>query len=110
MKIYIFGIGETGGGPVPESGGGFAKDESGKMSMGPWVYSFEKKSWTDMKPATDPPRGTGQCLMTGDRLETDVLMGVQAGMASALTLTGATALGNNGTRIGVLARQRVPLA
>jgi len=33
-----------------------------------------------------------QCLMTGDRLETDVLMGVQAGMSSALTLTGATAL------------------
>jgi arabinose operon protein AraL len=30
------------------------------------------------------------CLMTGDRLETDVLMGLNAGMASALTLTGAT--------------------
>jgi Ca-activated chloride channel family protein len=33
VKIYIFGIGETGGGPVPESGGGFAKDESGKMVL-----------------------------------------------------------------------------
>ena len=30
------------------------------------------------------------CLMTGDRLETDVQMGLNAGMASALTLTGAT--------------------
>ena len=31
-----------------------------------------------------------QCIIIGDRLETDVLMGIQAGMASALTLTGAT--------------------
>ncbi len=30
------------------------------------------------------------CLMTGDRLETDVQMGLKAGMAAALTLTGAT--------------------
>ena len=30
------------------------------------------------------------CLMTGDRLETDVLMGLEAGMSGALTLTGAT--------------------
>jgi HAD superfamily hydrolase (TIGR01450 family) len=30
------------------------------------------------------------CLMTGDRLETDVLMGQEAGMATALALTGAT--------------------
>ncbi len=34
-----------------------------------------------------PPQ---ECLMTGDRLETDVLMGLEAGMAAALTLTGAT--------------------
>ena len=33
-----------------------------------------------------------QCLMTGDRLETDVLMGLDAGMDAALTLTGATGL------------------
>lgn len=32
----------------------------------------------------------GDCLMTGDRLETDVLMGVNAGMDTALVLTGAT--------------------
>ncbi|MBK7218600.1 MAG: HAD-IIA family hydrolase [Candidatus Promineofilum sp.] len=31
-----------------------------------------------------------RCLMTGDRLETDVLFGLNAGMAAALTLTGAT--------------------
>ena len=31
-----------------------------------------------------------RCIMTGDRLETDVLMGLDAGMAGALTLTGAT--------------------
>ena len=30
------------------------------------------------------------CIMVGDRLETDVLMGLNAGMAGALTLTGAT--------------------
>ena len=32
------------------------------------------------------------CLMTGDRIETDVLMGLEAGMDVALTLTGATQL------------------
>lgn len=31
-----------------------------------------------------------RCLMTGDRLETDVLMGLRAGMSGALALTGAT--------------------
>jgi NagD protein len=31
-----------------------------------------------------------RCLMTGDRLETDVQMGLEASMAAALTLTGAT--------------------
>jgi len=30
------------------------------------------------------------CLMTGDRLETDVQMGLEAGMSTALMLTGAT--------------------
>ena len=33
-----------------------------------------------------------RCLMTGDRWETDVLMGLEAGMDAALTLTGATTL------------------
>ncbi len=32
------------------------------------------------------------CVMTGDRLETDVAMGLNAGMAGALTLTGATSI------------------
>jgi len=32
----------------------------------------------------------GDCLMTGDRLETDVRMGLEAGMAAAIALTGAT--------------------
>ena len=36
-----------------------------------------------------PPK---RCMMTGDRLETDVQMGLNAGMATALTLTGATTL------------------
>jgi NagD protein len=31
-----------------------------------------------------------RCIMTGDRLETDVQMGLNAGMSAALTLTGAT--------------------
>lgn len=34
-----------------------------------------------------PPQ---DCLITGDRLETDVRMGLEAGMPSALTLTGAS--------------------
>jgi phosphoglycolate/pyridoxal phosphate phosphatase family enzyme len=33
------------------------------------------------------------CLMTGDRLETDVVMGLNFGMAAALVLTGATPRG-----------------
>jgi arabinose operon protein AraL len=33
------------------------------------------------------------CLMTGDRLETDVAMGLNSGMAAALVLTGATPRG-----------------
>lgn len=34
VKIFIFGIGEPTGAPVPEAeGGGFAKDESGKMVL-----------------------------------------------------------------------------
>jgi phosphoglycolate/pyridoxal phosphate phosphatase family enzyme len=33
-----------------------------------------------------------RCIMTGDRLETDVQLGLNAGMAAALTLTGATNL------------------
>ncbi|MCA9971021.1 MAG: HAD-IIA family hydrolase [Anaerolineales bacterium] len=33
-----------------------------------------------------------RCIMIGDRLETDVLLGLSAGMAGALTLTGATAV------------------
>ncbi len=33
-----------------------------------------------------------RCIMAGDRLETDVQMGLTAGMAAALTLTGATTL------------------
>lgn len=31
-----------------------------------------------------------RCLIVGDKLETDVLMGLEAGMATALTLTGVT--------------------
>lgn len=33
VKIYVFGIGEAAGGPVPEENGGFARDEQGKMVL-----------------------------------------------------------------------------
>jgi NagD protein len=33
-----------------------------------------------------------RCLMTGDRLETDILLGLNTGMATALVLTGATSM------------------
>jgi ribonucleotide monophosphatase NagD (HAD superfamily) len=31
----------------------------------------------------------GRCMMTGDRLETDIFMGQQAGMYTSVVLTGA---------------------
>jgi phosphoglycolate/pyridoxal phosphate phosphatase family enzyme len=40
-----------------------------------------------------------RCLMTGDRWETDVLMGLEAGMDAALTLTGATTLADLETAV-----------
>ncbi len=42
---------------------------------------------TILRLAERPPAA---CIMIGDRLETDVLMGLNAGMAGALALTGAT--------------------
>ena len=42
------------------------------------------RSWTVLRLPAD------RCIMTGDRLETDVPMALNAGMAGALVLTGAT--------------------
>ncbi|NUM43971.1 MAG: HAD-IIA family hydrolase [Anaerolineales bacterium] len=53
-----------------------------------------------------------ECLMTGDRLETDVQMGLQSGMSAALTLTGATpasALENSTIRPTYVIRQLMDL-
>ncbi|MGQ0601497.1 MAG: HAD-IIA family hydrolase [Anaerolineales bacterium] len=49
----------------------------------PSRYAIEAVLNLVQLPATD-------CVMTGDRLETDVKMGLDAGMSAALTLTGAT--------------------
>jgi HAD superfamily hydrolase (TIGR01450 family) len=49
----------------------------------PSIYMIEAALHLMKLPAVD-------CLMTGDRLETDVEMGLEAGMSAALTLTGAT--------------------
>jgi len=49
----------------------------------PSIYMIEAALHLMDLPAAD-------CLMTGDRLETDVQMGLDAGMSAALTLTGAT--------------------
>lgn len=49
----------------------------------PSRYTIEAVLNLVQLPATD-------CVMTGDRLETDVQMGLDAGMSAALTLTGAT--------------------
>lgn len=49
----------------------------------PSIYMIEAALHLMDLPAQD-------CLMIGDRLETDVKMGLDAGMAAALTLTGAT--------------------
>jgi phosphoglycolate/pyridoxal phosphate phosphatase family enzyme len=49
----------------------------------PSVYMIEAALNLMQLPASE-------CLMTGDRLETDVHMGLDAGMSAALVLTGAT--------------------
>jgi NagD protein len=49
----------------------------------PSTYMIEAALHLMGLPASD-------CLMTGDRLETDVQMGLEAGMSAALALTGAT--------------------
>ena len=49
----------------------------------PSAYMIEAALHLTGLPAAD-------CLMIGDRLETDVQMGLDAGMSAALTLTGAT--------------------
>lgn len=50
------------------------KDESGKLSMGPWVYSFASKTWTDMQPAKGPPKGAGQQMLACYDAEYNVLV------------------------------------
>ncbi len=36
-----------------------SKNESGTLSMGPWVYSFQTETWKDMNPDFRPPNGSG---------------------------------------------------
>jgi hypothetical protein len=50
------------------------KDESDKLSQGPWIYSFEKKTWTDTKPANGPWKGSGQSMFAAYDSEYNVLV------------------------------------
>jgi len=50
------------------------KDEGDKLSQGPWVYSFEKKTWTDTKPAKGPWKGSGQSMFAAYDSEYNVLV------------------------------------
>ncbi|KRE40581.1 HAD-IIA family hydrolase [Paenibacillus sp. Soil724D2] len=79
----------TEGGDVPDCGGmiGAIEGATGKkielITGKPSIY-MAKAALESLKLNAD------QCLMTGDRLETDILMGKLAGLHTALVLTGIT--------------------
>ena len=77
------------GGGQPDAAAMIAAIEA---STGVEVEAVVGKPSAYMAEATLELLGLGpeQCVMTGDRLETDVLMALQAGMSGALVLTGAT--------------------
>ncbi len=76
-------------GEIPDCGGIIAALE---VSTGKRVELVAGKPSTAMIEAALHHMGlpAGEVLMTGDRLETDVLMGRQAGTGTALVLTGVT--------------------
>ncbi len=75
------------GGAIPDAGGTIAALEG--MTGRKLELLAGKPSHLTMQVAIDELRlPAAQIMMVGDRLETDILMGQQAGMVTALTLTG----------------------
>jgi len=75
------------GGQLPDAGSILAAVEAASGRQCAW---FAGKPSREMIDAALRRLGleAGQCLMVGDRLETDIAMGVVAGMDTALVLTG----------------------
>jgi ribonucleotide monophosphatase NagD (HAD superfamily) len=77
------------GGAIPDAGGTLAALEA--MTGRRLELLAGKPSTLTMTVALDrlglPP---ARCMMVGDRLETDIAMGQQAGMLTAVTLTGVS--------------------
>ncbi len=77
------------GGAVPDCGGMIGAIE-GVTGQKVEVIMGKPSSFTAYAALDILGVEASSCLMTGDRLETDILMGNQAGMNTALVLTGVT--------------------
>ncbi len=77
------------GGELPDAGAVIAAIEASSGIPCSWVAG--KPSPRMLQAARGRlGLGVGECLLVGDRLETDMAMGIGAGMATALVLTGVT--------------------
>jgi len=66
---------------------GAVEGSTGKKSRSDRREAF---GYHDTSRRSDNGLSPEACLLVGDRLETDILMGKKAGMATALVLTGVT--------------------